>query len=459
MTFDPKLAEIRFGTGLSPVRAAPASTAEMLRRLQGPDVMAARHPIPRFETLIPALTEFFEQSRLLRQKRGSEEAKAAQKRIRALRKAGRENQQLYLNATLRRAAGTEDGLRERLTRFWADHFTVKGKQGILIFSAATYVEEAIRPHLTGSFAALLKSAVTHPMMLAYLDQVNSAGPTSAKVKKQGGGLNENLAREVMELHTLGVGADYSQADVRQLAELFTGLSYDPRKGFLFRPFFAEPGAETVLGQEYGGGQPALADVHAVLDDLARHPATARHIATKLATHFVADTPEPALIDHIAAAFHDSGGDLMATYGALLDPPAAWDPRLSKARQPFDFVAATLRALDMPGKQIEALGPKDTGLYLALPMQVMGQSWEAPVGPDGWPEAEADWITPQGMAGRIQWAMMVPGLLRPELPDPRAFVDTALGGTASDTLRFAASAAETRAVGIGLVLISPEFQRR
>ncbi|WP_372605445.1 DUF1800 family protein, partial [Actibacterium sp.] len=269
------------------------------------------------------------------------------------------------------------------------------------------------------------------------------------------GLNENLAREVMELHTLGVGAAYSQEDVRQLAELFTGLSVDSDRAFVFRPNMAEPGAEQVLGRSYGGGAATLDDVHAVLDDLARHPATRQHLAQKLAVHFVADQPDPALVSALNTALAESDGDLMAVYAALLGHPSSWAETRQKVRQPFDYIAATLRLLDAPI-------PTDPKLPLRLfvhPLADMGQTIDGPPGPDGWPEEATHWITPQGMAARIQWAIKAPSVLIGDLPDPRALVDLALGKAASEDLRFAAAAAENRAVGVALLLSAPEFHRR
>lgn len=457
MPFDPRLAEVRFGTG--PGRAAPRDVPQMLARLAGPDLMARRFEIPPFADVLPEVRKYREAVKFRKSLGDTPQAKAAQEAVRELRRAARRDQQFYLTAALCRAAVTEDGFRERLTRFWADHFTAKGKRNVLRYAASPYVEEAIRPHLTGTFAELLKAAVTSPLMLMYLDQPASTGPNSIGGKKKNRGLNENLAREVMELHTLGVGGPYTQTDVRQLAELFTGLSVDSEKGMVFRRAMAEPGAETVLGESYGGGQPRVTDVYAVLDDLARHPATARHIARKLVVHFVSDTPDEALVAHVAAAFEGSGGDLPTTYAALLEHPAAWAPALQKARQPFDYVAASLRVLDVPPATLQHLKWRDIQKLFYLPMRVMGQTWENPIGPDGWPEEAEAWITPQGMAGRIQWAMRTPSRLLDDLPDPREFVQLALGDSAPKEVVFAASAAENRAVGVGLVLVAPEFQRR
>ena len=457
MRHDPTLAAIRFGTGLGPGPARPASAAALLAELSGPDRMAARFALPPYDEAI-ARRQALTGLRRARRDAGAEaERLAAAGAIKALRREARAGYMAGLRANLARAVAAELGFRERLTQFWADHFTVGRRVSILNEAVSSYVDEAIRPNLAGDFATLLKAAVTHVAMLLYLQQAGSAGPNSRFGRKHPDrGLNENLAREVLELHTLGVEADYSQSDVRQLAELFTGLSFRNGEGFQFRPGFVEPGAETVLGRRYEGG---LADIRAVLDDLAHHPATARHLARKLATHFVSDSPDPALVDHIAAAYSSSGGNLSATYAALLEHPSAWAAERRKARQPFDFVAAALRALGVSGAQVAALPPRQTRSLFLAPLQLMGQPWQRPDGPDGLPETAAAWITPQGMAARIQWAMRAPQALTGALPDPRGFVETALGGGASETLVFAAGAAATRAEGIGLVLASPEFQRR
>jgi len=457
MRYDPILAAIRFGTGLGPRFSPPASAADLLQELIGPDRMAAAFPLPPYDQSIAQHGQFVAATRGRRKETDPTRRKAFMAEQKRLRRVAQGVYRAGLRHNLARAVEADYGFRERLARFWADHFTVGKRTPILTEAISCYADEAIRPNLAGDFATLLKSAVTHVAMLLYLQQAYSAGPNSPVIKKRPDrGLNENLAREVLELHTLGVEAGYSQTDVRQLAELFTGLSYQAGEGFRFRGPFVEPGAETVLGRSYEGG---LADIHAALDDLARHPATARHLARKLAVHFVDDRPDPALVDHVAAAYSASDGDLTATYSALLDHPAAWTPERRKVRQPFDFIAAALRALDMPGAQVAALPTRKTNGRLLGPMALMGQPWERPDGPDGLPEEAAAWVTPQGMAARIQWAMHAPQVLMDGLPDPRTFVVSALGGTASADLAFAAGAAATRAEGIGLVLASPEFQRR
>mgnify|MGYP006290597587 FL=1 len=452
----------RFGYGRAPGLPDPARPEDLLAPLTGPDRAAARFPIPRFADLRPEAQELQRITRAARAAAEPERSRLLDER-REMRRTARLRQAAALGATLARAAHTGDPLRERLTRFWADHFTVIGRNFFLRGAVTAYVEEAIRPHVAGRFADMLKAAILHPQMLIYLDQSASVGPNSRAARQRPGrGLNENLARELLELHTVGVAGGYSQADVRQLAELLAGLTGNAPAGLRFTPGRGEPGAETVLGRSYGGRMPRIADIHAVLDDLARHPATARHVAAKLATHFVADAPDPALVDHLAARFAATDGDLAEVTAALLTHPAALEPTLAKAKRPFDFVASALRALAVPGEALIALRPHPARIHLAGPLELMGQPWESPQGPDGWPEVATHWITPQGLAARIDWALALPGLARRTgavLPDPRAFVDTALGPLAGEAVRFAARAAETRQEGLALVLAAPEFQRR
>lgn len=459
--FDPTLAAIRFGSGLSPTLPAPTSVADMLAQLTGPDLNAESFPIETFTAFrsrMQAKEEVFKERRKLR---GTPAADVLRKEIRLMQKEARIEWLHWTGRALMRRAWGQDGLRERLVGFWADHFTAQGKRGLLRRATAPYVEDSIRPHITGTFPDLVIAATTAPLMLHYLDQQLSVGPHSDKAARMGAkaGLNENLAREVMELHTLGVGGPYTQGDVRELAELFTGMIYTAKDGFKFKKDMAEPGAETVLGVSYGGGKPNLADIRAALVDLALHPATARHIAGKLAVHFVSDTPDPALVDALAARFSETGGDLLQVYRALLDHPAAWAPDLQNVKPPFDFMASALRALQPAPDYFDRQDEKTIRTVMNAHLTRMGQPWESPVGPDGWPEEDAAWITPQGLAARMHWAMVMPEQIMGTLPDPRDFVTAALGRYAPAPLLFAARAAENRREGVGLVLASPAFQRR
>ena len=460
MAASPDLLAVRFGTGRHPARRDPQSPDEMLNRLRGPDTVAARYPIDGFSVLFPLQTLVNDLSIVQRKNKGNPKGEEARLAKREVYKSERGRQIRMFARTTARWVESDDPLRERLTRFFADHFTTIGKAGILRRAVSLYVEDAIRPHVSGRFADLLRAAVLHPMMLVYLDQDRSAGPNSRMAEANPTrGLNENLAREVLELHTLGVDGPYTQEDVRQLAELLAGATVKRAEGFRFSLRQGEPGPETVLGVRYGGKKPSVEDIYAVLDDLAAHPATARHLARKLAVHFVSDTPPEDLVAAVAARFQQSDGDIPAVMEALMTHPAATSLPLSKAKQPFEFIATSLRALAVPGDHIVAAEERRVLQFLANPMARMGQRLENPTGPDGWPEDAAHWITPQGLAMRIDWALRVRRLTGNTLPDPEGFVDQALGSLASDRLRFAVGASEARTEAIGLVLASPEFQRR
>jgi len=373
------------------------------------------------------------------------------------------NEQFKADVTRRIEAPilSDRGFFERLSWFWADHFSARGKTGILKHANATYIEEAIRPLTTGRFSAMLAAVVTHPLMLHYLDQSSSVGPGSdvAKKNKRLKGLNENLAREVLELHTLGIDGPYDQSDVRQLAELFTGMSQTTRTGFRFKSRWAEPGSETILGKTYGGGKPSMDPIFEVLEDLALHPVTAQHLCRKLAVHFLADDPDQGLIKHMTARYLSSDGDLMQVYAAMLEHPASWEEPLRNVKPPFAFVASACRALAVRPEPLQQAAIRKIVRNFTTPLEVMGQTWLSPGGPDGWPEEDFAWINPQGLAMRMRWSMVAPENLQPQLPDPRGFHTQVLGRFSTPEIGFAAQAAETRAEGIGLTLISPAFQRR
>ena len=307
--FDPERAEKRFGCGLARGIAGPSSAAAMMERLRAPDEAGAAFPIQTFSQVLPRLRDL----QLARQARRTATTDAARdealESYRALRSTLRQDAARWGGHVLLRRALTRDGLRERLTAFWADHFTSRGDGQLWGLVQLPYVEEAVRPYVTGRFKDMLRAVMTQPLMLTYLDQHRSAGPNSPVGRTRGRGLNENLAREMLELHTLGADGPYSQTDVTELAKLLTGLTFNMERGFEFRPRLAEPGAETVLGISYGGETARLDDIFAAVDALATHPATAAHIARKLAVHFVSDMPDAGLVDALSDVFTATGGDL------------------------------------------------------------------------------------------------------------------------------------------------------
>ncbi|MCZ0961517.1 DUF1800 domain-containing protein [Paracoccus benzoatiresistens] len=448
----PELAAIRLGYGLSPLSpplAGPAALVESVHDA-APDADAfsmARDHLPlrsRFSELSARNPQANEaQIKAMRDKAHSLGVRAAQIRV-------------------GRAVGDAGGFGERLVQFWADHFTVTSDGPFNMVASAAFVDEAIRPHLMGRFADLMFAAETHPRMIMYLDQITSAGPNSPAGRRRPGkvGVNENLAREMIELHSLGAGSGYAQRDVRQLALLLTGLTFRPNHDAvgIFAPNRAEPGPFTVLGKTYQRGRD-LGATRAVIGDLAAHEATARHIARKLAVHFVSDTPPDALVQRLARAFQGSGGDLPTLYLVLAEAPELRDCFRQKVRQPFDYVVAALRGCGFGHQDVMALEQPDFQRLLMNGMFVMGQQWGLPRGPDGWPEDAGAWTTAQGLAGRIDWAMRMLPKLRPDLPDPRAFLQAALGDSASEALRWAVPKAESPTEGMAVILASPDFNRR
>ena len=448
-------AAFRFGFGLPLTEGSPQDTEAKISAVKSTDKMANAFPSVTSAELFPVMDEI--QDWLKIRRRGTpEQSEAAAGKIRELTAQIAAKAELGLRAAISRAVDAPDGFRERLVLFWANHFTTTARSRYAAALPVTHCEEAIRPNLAGKFEDLLIAATLHPAMLDYPDQSSSVGPNSPFGQRKNKGLNENLARELIELHTLGAGAGYTQADVRELAELLTG-AFVAKDGFRFAVGRAEPGPETVLGKTYDG--PKLEPILAVLRDLARRPETARHLATKLAVHFVSDAPDPALVAAIEQAWLASSGDLPTAYRALLDHPAAWDAPAAKARQPFEFLVASLRALGLSGADVMALPTRDLRRAIMIPLRQMGQPWLNAPGPDGWPEAPERWLNAPGLAARITWAMEQPLRLLPTPPEPETLMQRALGPRISPALAWAVPKAETQRSGLGLVLASPEFNRR
>jgi len=442
---------IRFGYGAAGKGArAPES---VLEGLANGNNVAGRYPGPSLPDILS----------LLKVVRTGNKEISDKNMLRARRDAAKdtlkEMSRKSLLTSMARILDTQTPFFERLVWFWADHFTVAPKNPATRPMASVFIDEAVRPNITGRFADLLKAAVTHPAMLDYLDQKASSGPNSRYGRRRNSGLNENLSREILELHTLGVGADYTQKDVRQFAELLTGFTYNLERGFFFRPGMAEPGAETVLGKSYGNGAARYRFVESALEDIAAHPATARHISQKLATHFVSDDPDSDLVASLERAFKTSGGQLGAVYEALLSHPAAWEKPGGKVRQPFDYAGACLTAVGARADDIIKLNKRDYYRLLWRPLKRMGQPFLSAPGPDGWPESAEHWISPQGLANRIGYAFLLARHFETEIESVNAFLEHSLPEIAGPEIRFAARAAETKTDAIALILASSEMNRR
>jgi uncharacterized protein (DUF1800 family) len=373
------------------------------------------------------------------------------------------------------AATTDAGFRERWTLFWANHFTVSATKAITGTVVGPFEEEAIRPHVFGRFDDLLGAAETHPAMLTYLDQIQSIGPDSEaahnardgfgrrgpggfgganlqKAALRNPGLNENLAREIMELHTVGVNGGYTQADVTEFARAMTGISIGGERdgaygAAVFRVQAHEPGERTVMGVRYD--QRGKEQAGAILSDLAAKPQTARFICTKLARHFVADDPPPALVARLEAAWTGSRGDLATVAAALVAAQEAWDPTPAKFKTPYEFIVSSYRAAGGSPMGFQQFGPILTAL---------GQKPFSAPSPKGWPEDAQSWAAPDAIVKRMQFAQAFSaGAVRDR--DPKALAADALGERLGPDTAKAIARAESRAEGFALLLMSPEFQRR
>lgn len=452
-----ELAAIRLGFGLSPLMP-PAPDVDAL--LAG---VAHAGPLPDAMTTETARAMTLE-LRDTRRAREEDKSEANEEAFQIVNTRMGMVPIYDLRDRIARAVDDGVGFGERLVQFWADHFTVISAGSATHPLAVAFVDEAIRPHIGGRFEDMFFAADTHPMMLTYLNQSQSKGPNSPFVKnrpKMELGLNENLAREAMELHSLGVDAGYSQDDVRQLAELLTGMEYTANLGFRYRADVAEPGAETVLGKSYGGNRRGgMEDIRTALTDIARRPETARYLSRKLAVHFVADDPGEDLVNELAGVWQETQGDLPSVYRVLATHPDLVTNLRKKVRQPFEMVVAALRALGVNGGRLADLDDKQLRRFFWGPMIAMGQPWGKPTGPDGWPEEAESWIAPQMLAARINWTMNMPrGLLPRQLPDPREMLISTFGGTQSAQLSWAVPKAESAAEGVALILASNDFNRR
>jgi len=352
-------------------------------------------------------------------------------------------------ARLDAAIVPEIGFVERLVWFWFNHFCVSAD--VTVSMTGAYEREAIRPHVLGRFGDMLLASAGHQAMLFYLDNSRSIGPKSVAGLVNNTGLNENLAREILELHTLGVRAGYTQTDVTRFAKVLTGWTWLPLRGnpdhggeFVFNKRMHEPGEQIVLGKSYP--DIGLEQGRAVLDDLARHPATAKHIAAKLARHFVSDEPPQPLVDRLEATFTETGGDLKEVAKALVKSPEAWAPERRKLKRPSEWVASGLR--------LTSIRPP-LGRILQAQAQLGEPLWRPPA-PNGFPEDEMAWA--DGLARRLDVANEFARLL-PDESDPLAILDTAIGPLASNETRRAVARAESRQQAFALLLMSPEFLRR
>lgn len=464
--FDPRPAAIAAAPSRTEVAQQLADYAAELRAMGGRKAQASAQSRPQPAAMTTGMTAPQPESAA---------DKAMNARIAGLppsaqqfiRKASRD---YYLGSVAARtdaALTTPAPFVERLVHFWANHFAVSADKLQVIGLAGLLEFEAIRPHVLGRFEDMLVAVEQHPAMLLYLDQAQSIGPNSrigavAAARGRKLGLNENLGREIMELHTLGVRSGYTQADVTEFARALTGWTVDglangavaramgfgstPPGTFRFAEAIHEPGTRTILGKTYD--QPGEAQARAVLHELAASPATAKHIATKLARHFAADDPPPALVARLSTAFLRSGGDLPTVYRVLIEAPEIWNAPKPKFRTPWDWSVAALRAVGAKELQGQAM----SGLLTQL-----GQPVWRPGSPAGYDDIAATWAGPDALVRRVEAAQRIASRAG-SLVDPRALAPKILPDLSPAT-SLALARAESPAQGLALLLASPEFLRR
>ena len=386
---------------------------------------------------------------------------------RFLRRGIRDDYLVMTSARLSSALTTTTPFVERLVHFWANHFAISADKLQVIPLAGLLEFEAIRPHVLGKFSDMLLAVEQHPAMLVYLDQAQSIGPDSragqfvAARGQQKRGLNENLAREILELHTLGVRTGYSQADVTEFARALTGwtvsgLARGPAArmlgggqtgDFAFAELIHQPGERQIMGRRYS--QDGQRQARAILMDLAANPATAKHLSTKLARHFAGDDPPPAMVERLTQAYLKSGGDLPTVYRAILASPEAWAPQPLKFKTPWDWSVSALRAFNQ-----DALDPTLAGTL----MNQLGQPVWKPGSPAGFDDIAASWAAPEALVRRVEVAQRLAERVSSSV-DPRVLADKVLPGALGEPTRTAIARAESPAEGLALLLVSPEFVRR
>ncbi|QYD68009.1 DUF1800 domain-containing protein [Paraburkholderia edwinii] len=378
-----------------------------------------------------------------------------------------------VNARVLSALNTQTPFVERLVHFWANHFAISTEKPQVAVLAGAFEAEAIRPHVLGRFEDMLVAVERHPAMQFFLDQTNSVGPDSIAAMRAAErnptrprGLNENLAREIMELHTLGARSGYTQQDVTEFARAMTGWSValppvrtggangaggranaaEPGR-FVFRIAQHEPGTRTIIGRQYD--QTGEAQPLAVLHDFASSPATAHHVADKLARHFISDTPPPDVVSRVANAFTQSGGDLPTVYRALIESPQAWSPASAKFKSPWEWTISAMRGL----------GWQDLGDLQTAPLFTqLGQPIWRPGSPAGYDDVAASWASPDALLRRVELAQRLASRVGDRL-DARTLGDHLFAGSLSMPTATAVSRAESASTAFALLFVSPDFQRR
>ena len=452
----------RFGLGARPDDAVPANPRRwLIDQFAQFDVRpAAFAALDDAGTIVKKYREEQQAGRLMARQNDSTDSKADLKTgrqdfrqdVQALYRAG-------VQARADSALATDAPFVERMVHFWSNHFCVSVDNARVTGFAGAFERDAIRPHVLGNFTEMTLSVEQHPAMLIYLNQFQSIGPDSPAAERDPDrkrGLNENLAREIMELHTLGVRSGYTQTDVTEFARALTGWSVDGLGGkaatgnpdrFVFRPNQHEPGERTILGKRYA--QDGEAQARTALADFTRTPASATHIATKLARHFAGDEPPPAMVARLADSFLRSKGDLPTVYRTLIGSPEAWIDTPAKFKTPWEWTVSSLRGV----------GHRQVGdMQIAALQAQLGQHVWKPGSPAGWDDIAASWSGSDALLRRVEIAQRLAAPLGASV-DARAIAPKIMPASLSATTAEQIARSESPAGAIALMLVSPDFLRR
>jgi uncharacterized protein (DUF1800 family) len=461
MSLEGAIAAHRFGLGARPGEIEAASIAPkewLLRQLSlpvaQPEPVDGGAPLPSGGALVTELFQYRQERHKEREKGKAVADADSADPAKAFFKTRVPRYLREMSARFAAGFTTSAPFTERLVWFWSNHFVVSSTNPQAVMFLGAFEREAIRPNITGKFEDLVLASTRHPAMQIYLNNAQSIGPDSVVGKLTGKGLNENFGRELMELHTLGVDGGYTQADVIALAKILTGWSVDRdggSTGFRFYPARHEPGTLVLRGKSYANGEEAGI---AAIRDLARDPATARHIARKFAAYFIADDPPADSVSRLEKTFNQTGGDLKALAETVVQDPNAWKPHAAKMRSPVEYTTAAMRVLAWPHA-----GDRDQqvrGVMAATRM--MGEFPFTAPSPKGWPDNSAAWSGPDALLNRIEWAKEL-GDRMPQGLDAIAIAEAGIGPLLSAGTRSAMRAASSPGEAVALLVASPEFQRR
>lgn len=337
---------------------------------------------------------------------------------------------------------TENPLLARMTEFWFNHLNVFSGKGPVRPFVGHYEINVIRVHALGKFEDLLLASAQHPAMLFYLDQAQSVADGSTGPLGQANGLNENYARELMELHTLGVNGGYSQGDVRELARILSGWTVAPNQpsGFRFNARTHDTGDKHLLGTPFHNQ--GVKEGEDAIRMLARHPATAQRIAARLARFFVSDTPSLALITRLAHSFSSSQGDVRKTLRTLIESPEFWQADQTLFKMPIDFACSALAVLGGPKERSDIAKTLDFLSNAGQPVH----GWQTP---DGYATDAATWLSPEALTRRADFAVS----LGRQTSEPQFLIQFLSPATRQRI------AQEPSSLRPGLMLASPDFMRK